>query len=222
MSYFDEPDSDADDEAINSKSLAQQTFTLEELTNLKNSIEQLKQEGNTAFSQNNYEKSILLYTEAINSLKKYNQPPNSVLHLNRSASYLSEKQYVKALHDANISCEIDENNWKGHWRKGLALMGMTKRIFRTKEAIKSFQRCLVCDTLPQDKRSMIEKELNKAVQVLGKQDEEVSEIIYVTINWSNHSKRMTYLKCSLYCYIYYIRVVRLIYHDVLLRNHIAI
>jgi tetratricopeptide (TPR) repeat protein len=118
MSYFDEPDSDAekDDQPLSS---THKVFTEDELTNLQSSIEQLKQQGNTAFSQDDYKQAILLYTEAINSLKQHNQPPNSILHLNRSASYLSEKLFVKALHDANIACEIDENNWKGHWRKGL-------------------------------------------------------------------------------------------------------
>lgn len=55
-------------------------------------------------------------------------------------------------------------------------MGMAKRPFRTKEAIKSFQRCLVCTgTLPADKVPQIKNELNKAVQTLSQQDAEVSK-----------------------------------------------
>lgn len=53
---------------------------------------------------------------------------------------------------------------------------MAKRPFRTKEAIKSFQRCLVCTgTLPTDKISQVQKELNKATQTLSQQDAEVSK-----------------------------------------------
>jgi hypothetical protein len=31
------------------------------------------------------------------------------------------KNYVKALHDANIACELDDTNWKAHWRKGVGM-----------------------------------------------------------------------------------------------------
>lgn len=113
--YFDEPDSDND----NNDNSDQKVLTQEDIAEIKSSVDKLKQQGNASFSQNDYKNAIIGYTEAINVLKQNNQPPNALLHLNRSASYLSEKSFVKALHDANIACEIDPDNWKGHWRKGL-------------------------------------------------------------------------------------------------------
>ena len=110
--YFDE--SDEDDKLSPSLSL-----NTEEILKLNKDNEELKRRGNDAFTALNYDASIVYYTEAIENLKRYKLPPNNIYHLNRAASYLALKSYVKALHDANIAIEIDPNNWKGHWRKGL-------------------------------------------------------------------------------------------------------
>lgn len=68
----------------------------------------------------------------------------------------------------------DPLNWKGHWRKGVALMSMSKRAFRTKQAIEAFESCLKCDTLPANKLSEVKAELSKARFRLEQQDAEVN------------------------------------------------
>ena len=69
---------------------------------------------------------------------------------------------------------IDPNNWKGHWRKGVALMAMSKRQFRTKQAIDAFECCRKCSTLPADKKAEVANELAKARARMEQQDAEVS------------------------------------------------
>ncbi len=74
--------------------------------------------------------------------------------------------------------EIDPDNWKGHWRKGLALMAMSKRLFRTKQALQAFQDCRRCPTLPSNKVKEVENELFKAQQRLEQQEAEVFFIAF--------------------------------------------
>ena len=69
--------------------------------------------------------------------------------------------------------EVDPTNWKGHWRKGVALMSMSQRKFRTQQAIEAFQNCRDCLTLPATKRDEVLAELTKAQQRLNRQEEEV-------------------------------------------------
>lgn len=71
---------------------------------------------------------------------------------------------------------IDPDNWKGHWRKGVALMAMSKRQFRTKQAIEAFESCRKCPTLPADKKAEVAAELSKARARMEQQDAEVCSV----------------------------------------------
>jgi hypothetical protein len=72
-----------------------------------------------------------------------------------------------------LAVTIDPDNWKGHWRKGVALMAMSKRQFRTKQAIEAFESCASCSTLPADKKGEVAAELRKARARMEQQDAEV-------------------------------------------------
>lgn len=119
-----------------------------------------------------FNQAIEKYTAALKALNEVGLPKDSILLLNRSASYLGIKKYVSALSDANQSSELDPNNWKAYWRKGVALMAMSQRLFRTKQAIAAFQDCLKCETLPSNKVSEVQSELRKATARLEKQEED--------------------------------------------------
>jgi tetratricopeptide (TPR) repeat protein len=164
-SYLDEADS-SDDEKTKC------TLTQDEIDATNELVDSLKAAGNQEFSMGNFETSSIYYSQAIDTLKEKHLPENALLRLNRAAAYLSIKNHVKALHDANVAAEVDPGNWKGHWRKGVALMGMAKRPFRTKMAIKAFQDCLKCDSLPEAKRAEAEKELGRACTLMERQDAE--------------------------------------------------
>ena len=56
-------------------------------------------------------------------------------------------------------------------------MSLSKRSFRTKQAIEAFQACLGCDSLPENKKSEVLQELNKAKARLEQQAAEVLNLI---------------------------------------------
>lgn len=55
-------------------------------------------------------------------------------------------------------------------------MAMSKRLFRTNQAIESFEKCLQCETLPKDKEEEVQKELTKARNRLQQQKDDVSSM----------------------------------------------
>lgn len=132
----------------------------------------LKTSGNACFSQGEYDGALKDYTAAVNLLKNSKLPKDPLILLNRSATYLALKRYVPALNDANQATEIDPGNWKGHWRKGVALMAMTHKTFRSKQAVEAFEQCSQCSSLPANKTEEVAKELQKARARLGRQEEE--------------------------------------------------
>ena len=162
---------DTDDEG-DKKVTEKKTFTETEIVQAKESAVALKTLGNEAFSAQNFEEAVEKYTLALNALKAVSLPKDPIILLNRSASYLGLKRYVPALNDANHAAEIDPTNWKAHWRKGVSLMSMSKRAFRTKQAIAAFEECLTCGTLPENKIGEAKNELQKAKARAEQQDSE--------------------------------------------------
>ena len=53
-------------------------------------------------------------------------------------------------------------------------MAMSKRLFRTKQAIESFEKCLQCTSLPENKIGEVKNELEKSKSRLQKQEDDVS------------------------------------------------
>lgn len=100
---------------------------------------------------------------------------------NRAATYLSLKRYVPACHDAIESAKADPDNWKAHWRQGVALMAMARKKFRTTQAIEAFERCAKCTSLPENKRSEVSHELAKARQRFADQEEEVFYLAFTAL-----------------------------------------
>jgi hypothetical protein len=77
-SYLD--GSDSDEESSTTKVIPPSEEEIKEILSVN---EIVKSEGNQAFSGGDYDLAIEKYTEAIENLKKYNLPPNNLLHLNR-------------------------------------------------------------------------------------------------------------------------------------------
>ena len=127
----------------------------------------LKTVGNEHFGKAEYELALAKYTEAVNLLKKSELPKDPLILLNRSATFLALKRYVPAMSDASQVCDTDPDNWKAHWRRGMALMGMVQKKFRTKEAVEAFEACLKCSTLPANKKSEVTTELAKVINQLN-------------------------------------------------------
>ncbi|KAJ3102602.1 Hsp90 cochaperone [Phlyctochytrium planicorne] len=98
--------------------------------------EDLKAQGNKAFSSGDFKNAISLFTQAINL-----DPSNHVLYSNRSACYASLKDYATALADAEKTVDLNTSWAKGYSRKGAALYGLS----RFKEAVEAYQAGLALE-----------------------------------------------------------------------------
>lgn len=185
--YLNGPDSSDSENEKETKVL-----TETERTELIQSVLTLKTEGNQKFAAGEFEEAVKSYSQAIKALKENDLARDPILFLNRSASYISLKRFVPALSDAtqgtyiayifsfhhsitnsfNTAIELDSDNWKGYWRKGVSLMALSKRMFRTKEAIETFEKCKTCSTLPANKVKEVDNELYKARSRMAQQEAE--------------------------------------------------
>ncbi|CAJ0640877.1 7380_t:CDS:10 [Entrophospora sp. SA101] len=107
------------------------------------SAEEFKKQGNTAFTNKEYEKAIDFFSKAIEL-----DPSNHVLYSNRSASYASLKQYDDALKDADKTIEL-----KKRLAKSAALHGMG----RLEEARETYKEGLTHDPNNQQLKKALEE-----------------------------------------------------------------
>ena len=97
-SYLEEDDSESDSGGKGGKETA---LSEEEKKSVLDSCAALKAEGNAHFGKSEFDDALIMYTEAVNSLKTAGLPKDCLILLNRSATYLALKRYVPALNDAN-------------------------------------------------------------------------------------------------------------------------
>ncbi|TIB30535.1 hypothetical protein E3P84_03286 [Wallemia ichthyophaga] len=97
------------------------------------SADELKAQGNAAFSAKDFTKAVDLFTQAIAQ-----DANNHVLYSNRSASYAGLKQYQKALDDASTTISKKSDWPKGYARKGAALHGLQQYM----ESVEAYEQGL--------------------------------------------------------------------------------
>lgn len=102
--------------------------------------EEYKEEGNKAFKEQNFAKSIEFYTLAIE-----NNPNEASYYGNRSFAYIKSEFYGYALIDANKSIELDARYIKGYYRRASANLALGK----FKLALKDYE--YVVKVRPDDK-----------------------------------------------------------------------
>ncbi|TQS36642.1 hypothetical protein Golomagni_02901 [Golovinomyces magnicellulatus] len=81
--------------------------------------EELKNLGNKAIAEKNFDEAISKFTEAI-----VIEPSNHILYSNRSAAYASKKEYQNALADAENVTKLKPDWSKGWGRVGAAKHGL--------------------------------------------------------------------------------------------------
>lgn len=101
---LDEPD---DDEQL----------TDEEKAERKAKSDELKNEGNAAFKEASYEKSIEWYTDALRVCPKSFGTERSILYANRAAAYLHQDLKELAIEDCNKSLELNDTYVKALLRR---------------------------------------------------------------------------------------------------------
>ncbi|CAF5028989.1 unnamed protein product, partial [Rotaria sp. Silwood1] len=99
-------------------------------------IEKLKSKANDAFSEENYDEAIDLYTQAIAL-----DGNSHYLYSNRSAAYTKAYKYKEALKDAEQCLKLKSDFVKGYSRKGAALL----LLKRYEEAINTYEKGLKID-----------------------------------------------------------------------------
>ncbi|VDB90060.1 unnamed protein product [Peniophora sp. CBMAI 1063] len=82
------------------------------------SVDELKAQGNKAFSAKDYDSAITLFSKALEL-----DPNNHVLWSNRSAAKISKRDYAGGLEDAEQCVKVNPTWAKGYLRKGAALHG---------------------------------------------------------------------------------------------------
>lgn len=80
-----------------------------------------KDTGNQHFKNQDYEKAIELYSEAIEL-----NPSEPTFYTNRSIAYFRTEAYGYALEDANKSIKLNPNFFKGHYRRAVTNMALGK------------------------------------------------------------------------------------------------
>lgn len=86
-----------------------ETLTDEELLANKEKSDSLKNDGNSAFKANDYNKSIELYSEALKLCPKKFAYDRSVLFGNRAAAHIYVESKTMAIEDCNRSLELNPN-----------------------------------------------------------------------------------------------------------------
>lgn len=89
-----------------------ETLTEEELLANKEKSDNLKNEGNSAFKANDYNKSIEVYSEALQLCPKKYAYDRSVLFGNRAAAHIYVESKTLAIEDCNRSLELNPNYMK--------------------------------------------------------------------------------------------------------------
>ena len=91
--------------------------------NDEEAVAELRQKGNKAYKNEDYESAILIYSKAIKMSKSYAVKPEdiSVLYCNRSQCYLKLNKPLDALRDAEECIKSNPRSHKGFFRRALAM-----------------------------------------------------------------------------------------------------
>lgn len=85
----------------------------------------LKQEGNQAFAEGDWDKALSHYTEAIKLIDSDNAD-KAILYKNKAAVYLKLSDYQAAIKDCSSSLEITPNDPKALFRRCQAYEALEK------------------------------------------------------------------------------------------------
>ena len=132
-------------------------------------IEKLKKEANINFMIENYNKSIELYTYAIELIPKLNK--NNVeenkkisinLYNNRGNCQIKMRNYKVGIKDFTKVLNIDENNLKGIYRRGICYLNLDKYNLAFDDLLKAYE---IANEGPE--KEEIKKVLNNAISKIN-------------------------------------------------------
>jgi DnaJ family protein C protein 7 len=98
-------------------------------------FEQAKDEANQLFSAKRTSEAIAAYSECL-KFDEFNKYYNSIILSNRSACYITNKEYIKALTDINKAIDLNPDFAKAHARRG----NIRYHLEEYSEAMKDYNR----------------------------------------------------------------------------------
>ncbi|XP_058302228.1 tetratricopeptide repeat protein 12 [Hylobates moloch] len=98
----------------------------------------LKEKGNEAFAEGNYETAILYYSEGLEKLKDM-----KVLYTNRAQAYMKLEDYEKALVDCEWALKCDEKCTKAYFHMGKANLALKNYSVNWRSLNKNV-KCTLC------------------------------------------------------------------------------
>jgi len=107
----------------------------------KKKAAEAKDKGNKFFLAKQYSQAIEWYTKAVQA-----DPTDAAFYSNRAAAYMGLNKFEDALADAESCIKLMPNWVKGYYRKGAALVAMS----RHEEAVKAFKKGLECEPSNED------------------------------------------------------------------------
>ena len=118
-------------------------------SNLSQSAQQLKEEGNTFFKERKYDLAIKAYTEAL----ALTDIDSHLLFSNRSAAYTFNNMMAEAMQDAKTCIQLKPEWSKGYFRLGKALHQKDD----ISEAFINFYKGLLLEPKSEELRKMVEQ-----------------------------------------------------------------
>jgi len=129
----------------------------------KKKAAEAKDKGNKFFLAKDYTQAIEWYSKAIQF-----DPTDAAFYSNRAAAYMGKNNFEAALGDADQCIKLMPNWVKGYYRKGAALVAMS----RHDEATRAFRRGLECEPDNDDlKQKLADAERESRFQVKRVDDE---------------------------------------------------
>ncbi|CAH2101405.1 unnamed protein product [Euphydryas editha] len=111
----------------------------------------MKDEGNEAFKNGDYDKSIKIYTEALRICPLVYSQQRAILYCNRSATRLKLEQYKKAIADSSKAIELDDKYVKAYYRRAQAYEATEK----LDESLEDCKKILEIDPTHKEAQSAI-------------------------------------------------------------------
>ncbi|EGR31789.1 hypothetical protein IMG5_101980, partial [Ichthyophthirius multifiliis] len=150
--------------------------------------EQLKEQGNEAIKQENYDESIRHYDEAL-QIDPNNKKLNAVLRSNRALAWVKKKEYKKAMEDTNIAIDLNPQYFRAFLRRADIKMKMGD----FDSAIQDYQRVSELD--PSQNVQQLIKEAKIQAKQAKKKD--YYKILGVERNASDQEIKKAYRKLAL-------------------------
>ncbi|CAG8780495.1 19452_t:CDS:2, partial [Racocetra persica] len=121
----------------------------------------LKDRGNIAFGQKNYQKAIKLYTQAI----AFNQD-DPIFYSNRAACYYNINEYLRVIDDCNSALEMDPCYVKALNRRAMAY----EQTARYEESLHDFTAaCIIGEFKNDNAAASIDRLLKKVASIKAKE-----------------------------------------------------